>query len=123
VVGVVQRVEPVRQQFDCLAYATRLIDAALLGDRQMHRQVQKSVVLSVSALAKRRQRRINIGQRCVVFGVLVHPQGSYCFYSFKRLFCLGFGINRAKKLADIGFGGVEHDAGIVAAWACLTPLP
>jgi hypothetical protein len=40
--------------------------------------------------------------------MFVHPQRCYRFYSFQCLTRLRFGINRAKKLADIGFGRGEH---------------
>ena len=114
VVGIVQGVTPVCQQLDCLADAARLVNTALLGDRQMHGQMQKAVALAVIDCAHAGQRAVQVSQLGMVFGVLVDPQGSYCFNSFQRLFGLGFGVNRAKKTADIGLGWAKHSGAIVA---------
>ena len=82
-----------RQQFHRLADPARLVDAALLADRQVHRQMQERIGLAVVGRMHRRQGGVNIGQRAVVFGVLVDPQACYGFNSFQHLMGLGFGID------------------------------
>ena len=109
-VGMVQRVASVGKQFDRLADASRLIDAALLRDGQVHRQVQKRIFTASVRRADGAQGGIKIGKIGSILRVLVHPLACYSFYSFQRLSCAGFGITGAKESANVGRGGVEHQA-------------
>jgi hypothetical protein len=107
-VGFVQAIKTGREQFYRLADATRLVDAALLADRQVHGQMQKrpGVLRGLGGFAglfcrQPSQRRVNVGQFGMVFGVLGDPQVRYGFNSFQRLTGLGFGVNRTEKPADV----------------------
>ena len=102
VVRVVQRVDPVRQQFHCLADAPGLVNAGLLADGQVHREVQKRIGPVGVVVEHAGQRSIKIGQFGVVFGVLVDPLADQHFHGFERSRCAGFGVNAAKKAPDIG---------------------
>ena len=73
VVCIVQGVKPVGQQLDRLAYAAWLVDAALLGDGQVHGQMQKRIAFAFFGLAHGEQGSIQVGQVSMVFGVLVNP--------------------------------------------------
>jgi hypothetical protein len=68
----------------------------------MHRQVQERVGTAFLYLAHAGQGGVYIGKVLGVFRVFVHPTGCYYFYSFQCSAGEGFGINRAKKTADIG---------------------
>jgi len=82
VVGLVQGVAFVGKQFDGLAYASGLVDAALLTDRQVHRQVQKRVGAALLRFAHAGQCGVYIGKVLCIFGVLIHPLACYGFNSF-----------------------------------------
>ncbi len=111
VVGIVQGVEPVGQQLDCLTNASGLVDAALLADRQVHRQVQKRILPVRVGCVHVGQRSIDVGQFGVVFGVFVNPLADEHFHGFERGGGSGLGINTAEKSPHIGLGGLDQHAG------------
>ena len=73
-VGLVQGVAPVREQLKRLPNPTRLVNAALLADGQMHREVKKRVLPFFQNLGHAGQRSIHIGQRTVVLWMLADPK-------------------------------------------------
>ena len=93
---------PGRQQLDRLADAARLVNRALLADRQVHGQVQERVGVAAFHVVHLFQRSVCVHEVGVVFGVLVNPLACYGFYSFKRLTGARLGINGAEKTANIG---------------------
>src|SRR5665213_1497137 len=70
--------------------------------------MQKRVAVAAFHIVDFFQRAIGIGQIGVVLGVLVDPLACYDFNSFQCMSLLGFGVNRAKEMADIGLGRAEH---------------
>ena len=111
VVGVVQRIEPFGQQFDCLTDAARLVNAALLADRQVHGQVQKRVGLLRRFVVVAGNGCVHVRQVCVVLGMLGNPQAGQRLDGFHGRAALGFGVHTAQKAAHIGLRGVEHGLG------------
>ena len=106
-VGVVERIEPRGEQFNRLANAAWLVDAALLADRQVHREVQKSAGFIGRGLRRLLrdggQRSVNVGQHSVVFRVFVDPQ-------------TGDGLDRLHRLlrqrTEVKAAAVERLAGM-----------
>ena len=103
------------QQFNRLANAAWLVDAALLGNGQMHGQVQERVGFVVVCVDHFEQGCIHVLQVGMVFGVFGYPLTGYYFNGFLRSIGFGFGVNRAKKLADVGLAGGKH-APIIPWW-------
>lgn len=108
VVGMVQRVMAMGQQLDRLPDATRLVNAALLRNGQMHGQMQKRVTASRLLRADGGQGRVQVGEVARVFGVLVHPLDRYDFNSFQPKTSAPFSITIAKKSPNIGLRWIEH---------------
>ena len=93
-----------------VADATGLVDAALLADRQVHRQVQKRIGLARGFVVVAGHGGVGIRQVGVVFGVLGDPQAGQSFDGFHGGAALGLGVYAAQKAAHIGLGGAEHGA-------------
>jgi hypothetical protein len=111
-VCVVQRLAFGGQQLHGLAYASGLVYGALLADGQVHGQVQKGVGLTGFHGIQGGERSVHIRQDSMVFGVFVYPLASYDFYSFTWRAFERFGINGAKKTANIRLAGLlEHGEG------------
>ena len=107
-VRFMQRVRLVAHQRDRLLYAARLIDRALLADRQVHRQVQERVRLALLRGEHGLQGRVQIGQYGMVFGMLGYPASGDGFNRLQRLARPPFGIHRAKKAPHVGLGGLQQ---------------
>ena len=123
-VGIVQPVQAPRQQFHRLADAAWLVNAALLADRQVHRQVQKRVGALGLQVVIAGDGRLGVGQFGVELGVLGNPQAGQGFNGLHGLLRLGFGMDGAEKAPHIGLGGLEHRARSVAraaGWPGLQP--
>ena len=84
-VCVMQRVSLCSQQLDRLPNAARLVNRALLADRQMHRQVQEGIGLASFNVVHFFQCHIRVGKIAMVFGVLGYPLTCYGFKSFQGL--------------------------------------
>jgi len=101
VVGLVQRIALVGQQFHRLAYAARLVYAALLADRQVHGQMQKRVGACRVHRQHGGQRGVQVGKIGVVLGVLIHPARGNGFNGFQRQAVAGLGKGFAKKATHV----------------------
>jgi hypothetical protein len=121
-VGIMQGVQPRCEQLNRLPYTTGLVYGALLADGQMHGQMQKRVGFAgfpggaIVRLFQFEQCSIHIAEISVVLRVFIHPLTRYYFNSFQRRINAGFGINRAKKTAHIGLGGLIQHARILVDW-------
>ena len=73
------------QQFHRLPYAARLIDAALLADRQVHRQVQERVAAHRAVAIVACDGDFGVLEIGMPFGVLGNPGGGQGFNGFHRL--------------------------------------
>ena len=91
VMGLVQRRTMAGEPFHRSADAARLVDADLLGDGQVHRQVQERVGAPFLHVEDSGHGRIHVGQVGVVFRVLADPVG-----------CLG--LQGAQELAGLVLG-------------------
>ena len=107
-VGLMQRAAPRGQQLDGLAYAVRLVDGALLADRQVHGQMQERVGAAFAGVIHLADRGGLIGKVSVVFRVLVDPLASQGFDGFHGLVAAGLGVDGAVEAADVFLGGGEH---------------
>lgn len=85
VVGGVQIATPGHEQFNRLADAGWLVDAALFADRQVHGEVQKGVGLPGLRVVHLLERSGAVGEVGVVFGVLFDPVRGQHFNRFLRL--------------------------------------
>ena len=63
VVRVVQGIEARGEQLYCLADTARLVDGALLADRQMHRQMQERVGPALDLVAHAAKSGVDVGRR------------------------------------------------------------
>ena len=122
VMGLVQGVVPMGQQLDRLPDAAGLVDAALLRDGEMHRQMQECVATSVLRHAHGGQGSIQVGEVAGVFGVLIHPLNRYDFNSFQRKASAPFRITIAKKSPNIGLRWIEHGPRLTRPQWPLGPL-
>jgi hypothetical protein len=107
-VRVVKRVALGCQKLNRLPNAARLVNGALLADRQMHRQVQKRVGFTAFNVVHFFKCSVGICNIGVVFGVFLQPLTGQGFNRFHRLTGSGFCVNSAKKTPDIGLGRREH---------------
>lgn len=96
------------EQFNGLAYSTGLVNAALLTDGQVHRQVQKGIALPLGVGVDLSQGRLHISELCVVLRVLGDPLAGQGFYSFHGRIAQGFFVGGAKKPTYVFLGGAEH---------------
>jgi hypothetical protein len=112
VVGVVQRAAAGRQQFHRLPDAARLVDRALLADRQVHRQVQERIGLSVAAVVDPGHGRLGVGQVGVVFGVLQQPLAGQRLQRIQGLAGPGLGMDAGEEPAHVFLRGVEHPGSV-----------
>ncbi|MNY44705.1 hypothetical protein D3C86_1797550 [compost metagenome] len=108
-VGLVQRVEAAREQLHGLAYAARLVDAALLADRQMHGQVQERIGAARRLVVVARHGGVGIGEVVKVLGVLGNPEAGQGFNGLHRRIGEHLGAHPAEEAPHIGLGRVEHD--------------
>jgi hypothetical protein len=92
----------VGEEFDRLANAARLVNAALLADGQVHGKMQERVGAPILNLGHGGQRSVHVLKVLRVLRVLIHPLIRYDFDSFQPLTGEGFSINRAKETTDIG---------------------
>ena len=90
------------QQFNGLANAARLINAALFTDRQVHRQMQEGIVPRRICVLHGCQSSLHIRQFGVVFRMLINPLTRQNFNGLQGPARPGFGISTAKKAPDIG---------------------
>ena len=118
-----QRVAPGGQQLDGLANAAWLVNGALFADRQVHRQMQKGIGFSAFHVIGFFKCSVGVLEIGVVLGVLVHPLTCYGFNSFQWLTGKRFGINGAKKTANISLGGRKHGQSVARTHFPLPPLP
>jgi hypothetical protein len=81
-VGVMQGMAPGRKQLDRLADAARLVDGALLADRQVHRQMQERIGFAAFDLIHFFQRSVCVHEVAVVLRMFINPLTCYCFDSF-----------------------------------------
>ena len=89
------------QQFHRLADAARLVDAALLADRQVHRQVQKRVAAHRTVAIVARHGGLGVAEVGVPLGVLGDPAGGQLLDGFHRLAGLLPGPGATKKASDL----------------------
>jgi len=110
VVGGVQVRAALGQQFHGLADATRLVDAALLADGQVHGQVQEGVGAVRLQVVVALHGGVHVVQFREVLGVLRDPQAGQGLDRLHRGVILHFAAHAAEKAAHIGLRGVEkHD--------------
>jgi hypothetical protein len=107
-VRVVQRIAARRQQFDRLPDAARLVDRALLADRQVHGQVQEGIGLAVVAFIDARDSGVAVCHVGVVLGMLLQPLAGQRLQRIHRLSARALGVNRTEKAPYIGLGWIEH---------------
>jgi len=108
VVRSVQRAQSGAEQFHGLSDAARLIDAALLADRQVHGQVQEGIGPVRGLVVVSRQRGDLILQVVPILRVLTDLQAGQRFDRFHGLGLLLLALHGAEKVPDIGLRGVEH---------------
>ncbi len=112
--GLVQRLPLVAQQFNRLPNAPWLVNAALLANGEVHREVQKWIFAGRVNVLHGCQRRIHIGQFCVVFRVFFNPLAGQYFDGRHGGARAEFGIGPTKKSAHIGLRRLYQHARIVA---------
>lgn len=97
------------EQFNRLANAAWLVNAALFTERQMHGQVQERIdTTAIGRCVHGPQGGIQIGKISGVFGVQVQPSGCYRFNRLQHAALAGLGVNLAKEAAHIGSRWGEH---------------
>jgi hypothetical protein len=114
VMGLVQGVAFVGEQFHGLANAARLVNAALLANRQVHGQMQKRILSGGINIEHAGQGRIHVRELGVVLGVLVNPLTGQNFDGLQGGARSGLGVGATEKAADIGLGGLYQHANIVS---------
>ena len=108
VLRLVRRAALRRQQLEGLLDAARLVDRHLLGDRQVHGQVQERVGAAALDVVDRRQRGLEVVELGVVLGVLGDPVGGQRLHRRQRQAVAALAVRVAEEAPHVVLGRGKH---------------
>ena len=106
--GFVRRPGALGQLLKAVANSRRLINRELLGDGQMHGQMQKGIACRAVRIETKRHSLIGVGQQVLIFGMLIDPATGKRLQRRQGLSCFLSGPDFAEKPPNLILAGIEH---------------